>query len=92
MALKRSKRQALDKGNAVDALIDQREKVKASIRAKAEHPFRALKQQFGFLRVRRYRGLKKNTAQIVMLFVRSKPWMAGLKLLQCMGQVRVLGA
>ena len=50
-----------------------------------------LKQQFGYVKVR-YRGLKKNTAQIVTLFALSNLWMARHTLLQCMGQVRVQGA
>jgi IS5 family transposase len=70
----------------VDALLEQHEKIKASIRAKVEHPFRVLKQQFGYVKVR-YRGLKKNTAQIVTLFALSNLWMARHKLL-AMGQVR----
>jgi transposase, IS5 family len=36
------------------------EKCKASVRAKVEHPFRVLKRQFGYTKVR-YRGLAKNT-------------------------------
>ena len=48
--------------------------MKASIRAKVEHPFRVLKKQFGFTKVR-YRGLKKKTAQIVKLFAPSNLWM-----------------
>lgn len=43
---------------------------KASIRAKVEHPFRVIKRQFGFTKVR-YRGLAKNTAQLVTLFALS---------------------
>ena len=54
------KRRALNKENAADALIEQAEKLKAAIRAKVEHPFRVVKRQFGFVKVR-YRGLKKNT-------------------------------
>lgn len=50
------------------------EKMKASVRAKVEHPFRVIKQQFGFTKVR-YRGLAKNTAQIVTLFALSNLWM-----------------
>jgi len=46
------------------------EKIKASIRAKAERPFRAIKRQFGDLKVR-YRGLKKNTLQLKTLFALS---------------------
>jgi IS5 family transposase len=33
----------------------------------------------------RYRGLKKNTAQIVTLFALGNLWMARHKLLGCMG-------
>lgn len=39
----------------------------ARIRAIGEHPFRILKRQFGYTKVR-YRGLAKNTAQLYMLF------------------------
>lgn len=83
-------RQALDKDKAVDGLIDQFERTKARIRAKVEHPFRVLKRQFGYVKVR-YRGLKKNTAQIVTLFALSNLWMVRYKLLT-MGQARARGA
>jgi IS5 family transposase len=53
---------ALDKDKAADAAIDQAEKLKAGIWAKVEHPFRLIKRQFGYVKVR-YQGLKKNTAQ-----------------------------
>ncbi|MEP3349925.1 MAG: IS5 family transposase, partial [Marinomonas sp.] len=43
------------------------EYVKASIRAKVEHPFRTLKCQFGF-RKAIYRGLAKNDSKLSMLF------------------------
>ena len=43
------------------------ETIKASIRAKVEHPFRIIKCQFGFTKVR-YRGLKKNDSKLAMLF------------------------
>ena len=66
--------------NPADALIDQVEKIKASIRAKVEHPFRVIKRQFGFIKVR-YRGLKKNTLQIKTLFALSNLWMARHKLM-----------
>jgi IS5 family transposase len=52
----------------------------ASIRAKVEHPFRVIKQQFGFTKVR-YRGLAKNTTQIVTLFALSNLWMARRRLI-----------
>ena len=62
------------------ALTEQAEKLKASIRAKVEHPFRVIKRQFGHTKVR-YRGLKKNTAQLITLFALSNIWMARSKLL-----------
>ena len=91
IAMMPGKRKALGKSKASHALRDKLEKLKASIRAKVEHPFRVLKQQFGYVKVR-YRGLKKNTAQIVTLFALGNLWMARHQLLTCMGQVRVQGA
>ena len=43
-----------------------------------------LKRQFGFTKVR-YRGLAKNTAQIVTLFALSNLWMARRQLLEAQG-------
>jgi IS5 family transposase len=80
VAMRPGKRKALDKeNNEADALVDQAEKLKASIRAKVEHPFRVIKRQFGFVKVR-YRGLKKNTAQLITLFALSNLWMVRSKL------------
>ncbi|MFD1592778.1 transposase [Alteromonas oceani] len=42
------------------------EYLKASIRAKVEHPFRIIKCQFGFIKAR-YKGLMKNDSQLAML-------------------------
>ena len=42
------------------------EKVKASIRAKVEHPYLDVKQIFGYAKVR-YRGLAKNTNRLALL-------------------------
>jgi len=39
----------------------------SSVRAKVEHPFRVVKRQFGYIKTR-YRGLKKNAAQLYTLF------------------------
>ena len=47
------------KTNFIDKLTDRLEYIKASIRAKVEHPFRVIKRQFGHVKVR-YRGLAKN--------------------------------
>ena len=43
------------------------EYLKASIRAKVEHPFRIIKCQFGFIKAR-YKGLTKKDSQLAMLF------------------------
>ena len=48
-------------------LLEQFEKLKASIRAKVEHPFHVLKNLFKH-RKTRYRGLAKNEAQLFSLF------------------------
>ncbi len=45
----------------------QFERLKASLRAKVEHPFRIIKCQFGFVKAR-YKGLMKNDNQLAMLF------------------------
>ncbi len=50
------------------------EHTKASLRAKVEHPFRVIKRQFGYAKVR-YRGLAKNTAKMLMLFAVSNLWL-----------------
>ncbi len=60
------------------------EHFKASVRAKVEHPFRVVKRQFGYTKVR-YRGLAKNTAQVLTLFALSNLWMARRRLLQPSG-------
>ena len=75
------KRRALKKSKTVDALIDKLEKIKASIRAKVEHPFRVIKCQFGY-RKTRYRGLVKNTAQLITLFALSNLWMVRKRMIQ----------
>jgi len=49
---------------------DRIEPLKASVRAKVEHPFRVVKRKFGFTKVR-YRSLAKNTAQLHTLFALS---------------------
>ncbi|SBV49546.1 IS1479 transposase [Xanthomonas bromi] len=54
------------------------------IRAKVEHRFRVIKRQFGYTKVR-YRGLAKNTAQVLTLFALSKLWMVRRQLLPARG-------
>ena len=84
VAMRPGKRRALNQENAADAMIDQAEKLKAGIRAKVEHPFRVIKRQFGFVKVR-YRGLTKNTAQLITLFALSNLWMVRGKLMGAQG-------
>jgi len=74
VAMRPGKRKALNIENEADALTHKAEKLKAGMRAKVEHPFRVIKRQFGHVKVR-YRGLKKNTAQLVTLFALSNLWM-----------------
>ncbi|WP_234352538.1 transposase, partial [Xanthomonas citri] len=64
------------------------EHFKASVRAKVEHPFRVIKHQFGYTKVR-YRGLAKNTAQVLTLFALSNLWMKRKQLLSAAGSVRL---
>lgn len=74
VAMRPGKRKALNKDEPWGALTDKIEKAKAGIRAKVEHPFRVIKRQFGYIKTR-YRGLGKNTAQLVTLFALSNLWM-----------------
>jgi IS5 family transposase len=74
------KRRALA-SNGWGALLEQAEKLKASVRAKVECPFRVIKCQFGHTNVR-YRRLKKNTAQLVSLFALSNLWIVRKRILQ----------
>ena len=80
VAMSPGKRATLDKSKPLGAMINEVERIKASIRVKVEHPFRVIKRQFGFVKVR-YRGLKKNTAQLTTLFALFNLWMARGKLL-----------
>ena len=63
------------------------EYAKAQVRVKVEHPFRVIKRQFGYTKVR-FRGLMKNTAQQTTLFALSKLWMMR-KRLRIAGEVRL---
>src|SRR4029453_2044192 len=84
--MRRGKRKTLNPFIPSQALAEQIEKLKASVRAKVEHPFRVIKRQFSFVKVR-YRGLKKNTAQLTTLFALSNLWMVR-KALALDGKVR----
>jgi IS5 family transposase len=66
VAMRPGKRRALPR-NAIGRLTNELERLKASVRAKVEHPFHIVKNLFGLRKVR-YRGLFKNTVQLYMLF------------------------
>lgn len=67
------------------------ERKKAQVRARVEHPFRVLKRQFGYVKVR-FRGLAKNTAQLLTLFALTNLYLARKRLLALTGEVRPQGA
>jgi len=73
IAMKRSQRKAV-KPKSLSNIVDRLEHLKSSVRSKVEHQFRIIKCQFGY-RKTRYRGIVKNTAQIVTLFALSNVWL-----------------
>ncbi|MBL7582770.1 IS5 family transposase [Pseudomonas aeruginosa] len=88
IAARRSTYKKLSKRSALYKAKRKIEKAKAQVRAKVEHPFRVIKRQFGYTKVR-FRGLAKNTAQLVTLFALSNLWMARRHLLTDAGEVRL---
>ena len=75
VAMRRGLRRKLNPFIEPDLVAERVEKMKAGIRAKVDHAFPVIKRQFGFTQVR-YRGLAKNTAQLVTLFALSSLWLA----------------
>lgn len=63
------------------------EYIKAAVRSKVEHPLRVVECQFGYQKVR-FKGLAKNTAQILTLFALSNLWMMRRTLLTLAAEVR----
>ncbi|PSL11684.1 DDE family transposase, partial [Marinobacterium halophilum] len=61
------KLKSLKKHPRINKVRIRTEYLKASLRAKVEHPFRIIKCQFGFVKAR-YRGLKKNDGKLAILF------------------------
>jgi len=86
IAAKRGSVKAMPEGELKEA-VKHTEHMKAAVRSKVEHPFRVVKQQFGYQKVR-FKGLLKNTAQILTLFALSNLWMARRTLLASAGEVR----
>ena len=88
VAARRSTYKMLDKRSALYKAKRKIEKAKAQVRAKVEPPFRVIKRQFDYTKVR-FRGLVRNTAQLVTLFALSNLWMARRHLLASAGEVRL---
>lgn len=83
IAEKRGRVKAMEEGPLKEA-TQELETLKARFRARVEHPFRVVKCQFGFQKVR-FKGLLKNTAQVITLFALSNLWMARRRLLATAG-------
>jgi IS5 family transposase len=67
VAMQPGKRRLLDPARKWARLLEQAEQLKASVRAKVEHPFHVVKNLFRHKKVR-YKGLAKNEAQLFSLF------------------------
>jgi len=67
VAMQPGKRRKLDLTRKWARLLEQAEQLKASVRAKVEHPFHVVKNLFRHKKVR-YKGLAKNEAQLFSLF------------------------
>jgi IS5 family transposase len=67
VAMQPGRRRQLDPKRRWARLLEQAEQLKASIRAKVEHPFHVIKNLLRHKKVR-YKGLDKNTAQLFSLF------------------------
>ncbi|WP_161928853.1 IS5 family transposase [Pseudomonas yangonensis] len=88
IAARRSTYKKLGKRSVLYKAKRRIEQAKAQVRAKVEHPFRVIKRQFGYVKTR-FRGLAKNTAQLMTLLALSNLWMARRHLLMNAGEVRL---
>jgi IS5 family transposase len=66
-AMQPGKRRKLDLTHEWARMLNEVERIKASVRAKVEHPFHVIKNLFRHKKVR-YKGLAKNEAQLFSLF------------------------
>ncbi|MDE1997954.1 MAG: IS5 family transposase [Burkholderiales bacterium] len=80
IAMMLGKRKGMDRSAPMGATLEKLERTKASIHAKVEHPFRVIKRQFGYTKVK-YREPAKNTANLVTLFALSSLSMVRKQLL-----------
>ncbi|THU03971.1 IS5 family transposase [Lampropedia puyangensis] len=74
VAMRKGKRKAIDTQTQLGQMIEGYQKILASVRAKVEHAFRIIKQQFGFTKVR-YRGISKNDNKLQTMFALANLWM-----------------
>ena len=79
VAMRPGKRRALPQ-DRFGWIQEQLEKMKASMRAKVEHPFHVVKNLFKH-RKTRYKGLAKNNAQLFSLFGMANLMLAGRRLM-----------
>lgn len=68
------------RGQKLSSSQQQQNRKMASIRAKVEHPFQVIKCQWHYVKTR-YRGLAKNTGQLLMLFALANLYRVRRKLL-----------
>jgi transposase, IS5 family len=73
IAMMNSKRKKLG-DSPLCQVLEKLEKLKASIRSKVEHPFRIIKRQFGFTKVR-YKGMDKNDNHLQTMFALANLYM-----------------
>jgi transposase, IS5 family len=66
---------ALDHNDAIDAVTVRIEKIKVSVGAKVERPFRVVRFRFGHFKAT-YSGLAKNAAQVTTSAEVSNLWTA----------------
>jgi len=88
VAARRITYKKLDKRSALYKAKRKIEKAKAPSTRQGRAPVRVIKRQFGYTKVR-FRGLVKNTAQLVTLFALSNLWKARRRLLTNAGEVRL---
>jgi hypothetical protein len=87
VAMRPGKRRALP-NNLMGRILDELEQLKASVRAKVEHPFHIIKNLFGLRKVRN-RGLAKNTARLYTLFGLANLVIGGESSVQRMPELRL---
>lgn len=83
VAERRSRIRALPDGEYKEACLEL-EHLQAQVRARVEHPFRVIKQQFKLSRLR-FKGLAKNSAHVLTLFALANLWTARRRLAAATG-------